>query len=148
MGQAWPSRILDVGKIIIMRLFHLGWCSLTFNSRNFCVISTELLKECTSTTEMAGCRQVLGAVFADSWLASHESVLLECCLSVVCLLHSWIVAKRCEIDPCLLWDIIFYYYYFDIGLSESAKNWPWMTLKRSFQGHESENGPYCLNGCS
>ena len=48
-------------------------------------------------------------IVAGSWLASHELVLLECCLSsvclsVVCLLQSWIVAKRCEIDPWLLWD--------------------------------------------
>jgi len=39
------------------------------------------------------------------------------------------------------WEVV-------IGLSESAKIRPWMTLKRSFQGHECESGPYCLNGCS
>jgi len=42
-----------------------------------------------------------------------------------------------------------HYWEVDIGLSESAKIiWPWMTLKGPFQGHESENGPYRLNGCS
>jgi len=53
-------------------------------------------------------------------------------------------SKRCEIGTWLLWNTI--------GKSipdfqNPQKIWPWMTLKRWFQGHESENDQYRLNGC-
>ena len=33
-----------------------------------------------------------------------------------------------------------HYWEVDFGLSEPQKNWPWMTLNRSFRSHESQNG--------
>jgi len=41
-----------------------------------------------------------------------------------------------------------HYWEVDIGLLESAKNLMSDDLDGSFEGHESENGPYRLNGCS
>ena len=53
-------------------------------------------------------------IFADSWLASHESVLLECCLSVTFVDCGQMVRDRPMVTMRHCWEV-------DIGLSESAK---------------------------
>ena len=69
---------------------------------------------CTNTLQ-AMVYQLL-AIFADSWLASHESVLLDCCLSSVTFVDcGQTVQDRPMVTMRHYWEV-------DIGLSESAKN--------------------------
>ncbi len=56
-------------------------------------------------------------------------------------LSSW----WCEISLGLLWNTSWKSI---ADFQNPQKMWPWMTLKRSFQGHKIENGPHRLVGCS